>query len=110
MQLAVAVENRGRYTITRIEARISPDGKSLVAAHPKEIPGSQEIPGKELWAAYLGVLTPWDSYIEFQTDDLPISGVTSFFPVVRWTDRWGTCWEHKRGEVREVMDGRPWVP
>jgi hypothetical protein len=30
------------------------------------------------------------------------------YPVVRWADRWGTRWEHRRGEVRQVRDDEPW--
>lgn len=32
------------------------------------------------------------------------------YPVVRWTDQWGTRWEHKRGVVRRVSDTEPWEP
>jgi hypothetical protein len=24
------------------------------------------------------------------------------YPIVRWTDRWGTRWEHELGEVRQI--------
>jgi hypothetical protein len=29
---------------------------------------------------------------------------------VRLTDRWGTRWEHRLGEVRQVRDGEEWAP
>jgi hypothetical protein len=31
-------------------------------------------------------------------------------PIVRWTDRWGTCWEHRKGEVRQIKECEEWKP
>jgi hypothetical protein len=32
------------------------------------------------------------------------------YPVVRWTDRWGTCWEYRLGKVRQVDMDDSWEP
>ena len=31
-------------------------------------------------------------------------------PIIRWTDRWGTRWEHKLGQVRPIAAEEPWEP
>lgn len=55
-------------------------------------------------------LTPWDLGIRFEGDPMSSAQFPGAFPVVRWRDRWGTCWEHRRGEVRQIRDGEEWQP
>jgi len=43
-------------------------------------------------------------------DAMAASHLDALYPVVRWTDRWGTTWEHKRGAVRQVTEGEDWRP
>ena len=38
------------------------------------------------------------------------AGFEESYPLVRWTDRWGTRWEHRLGEVRQIRDGQDWAP
>jgi hypothetical protein len=109
----VFIINRGRYTITMVDARFSPDGRSI-AAHirtgaplataklPEDLVG---IHTGELGQAYVGVLTP-GSAMWFVGD--AIRTLHSAYPIVRWRDRWGTTWEHKRGNVQQVAEGAPW--
>jgi len=61
-------------------------------------------------AAFSDSLTPWDSAMRAATDLLDVAQLTDPRVIVRWTDRWGTRWEHKRGDVRMVDESAPWVP
>ena len=57
-----------------------------------------------------GVLTPSDTGMRFETDDVDARHRASPYPVVRWQDQWGTFCEHRRGEVRQIPEasiGRP---
>ena len=75
-------------------------------------------PGAEVaagWApihtpAMQGVLPPRHTGMWFETDDVRVQDLASPFPVVRWTDRWGTRWEHMRGNVREFVEDAAWCP
>jgi hypothetical protein len=118
-RLAVMVVNRGPYTITGIEVRFSYDGRSLVGHHAyKHLWGYAKIPEGLLppgWQASdehagYGVLTPWDGGLRFETDTVHVKFLSRPYPLVRWTDRWGTRWEHRRGEVRQARDDEPWTP
>jgi len=55
-------------------------------------------------------LTPWDGGIRFESDDVAAGLMTGPYPLMRWTDRWDTRWEYRRGEVRQVRDDEPWSP
>lgn len=118
MRLAVLVVNHGSFTITGIEARLSYDGMSLVPLDRyQRLSGFGNVRPKvrEGWdpsseRAMYGVLAPWDAGIRFESSDVAAKSLKSPYPLVRWTDRWGTRWEHKRGEVRPVRDDEPWSP
>jgi len=124
-RLAAIVVNRGKFTIMRISVRFCTDGVNLVPAGSHErVSGLTSIPeglkGKFSEISWLftpggdgamyGVLPPWDEGIRFQSDPLPVESLKSPYPLVRWTDRWGTRWEHRRGEVCRVRDDQPWSP
>jgi hypothetical protein len=113
----VVVFNHGRYTITRVDARFSPDGTSTVGHSQAENafefgeyhPGyaSSGLQGP-IGQAYVGAVTPGAS-IRFLGDTQLVSQLRSTFPIVRWVDRWGTHWEHRQGQVREVKEETPWT-
>ncbi len=118
LHLAVMAVNRGSFTITSVEAQFSYDGVSL---EPPQ--GYQRLSGfgnvrprlREGWSpsserAMHGVLAPWDAGIRFESDEVSAERLNNPYPLVRWTDRWGTRWEHRRGEVRQVREDAPWVP
>jgi len=122
--MAVMVVNHGKFTITGVEARFSPDGTSVVPYSsytrlsgflnvPKDLRGKwndcKDVPTE---SAMEGVLTPWDTGIRFESTGEGVLEVHVMgpYPLVRWTDRWGTRWEHRRGEVRQVRDDDPWAP
>jgi hypothetical protein len=96
-RLAVMAVNCGSYTIRRVEAQVSYDGKSR-AAHAKyqRLPGFGEVRERlrDGWSpsserALHGVLTPRDAGIRFESDDVHVRHPNSPYPPVRWTDRWG---------------------
>jgi hypothetical protein len=114
-QLAVTVLNRGSFTITRVEAQLCL-GNSMITHHRYErVSTFQGLP-EVMRADYdpsperpmHGVLTPWDFGIRFETDGIHVRDLADPYPVVRWMDRWGTRWEHKRGVVRQIRDDEPW--
>ena len=116
-QLAVMVVNRGSSTITRLEAQFCLGSSMISHARYHRETGFQKVP-EPLRSGYyssreqavLGVLTPFDAGIRFETDEIHIRNLSGPFPIVRWTDRWGTRWEHKRGVVRRIREDEPWEP
>ncbi len=117
-RLAVMVVNHSSSTITRVEARFSYDGRSIAPAGKyTRLSGFARVSPKlrEGWSpsserALYGVLAPWDAGIRFESEDVHVQFLKSPYPLVRWTDRWGTRWEQRRGEARQIQDGEDWVP
>jgi len=117
-QLAVMIVNRGSYTITGVEAQFCLGGNQMISHHRYvREPGFGGLPrllvaqfGPSPERAVRGVLAPWDTGIRFETDAIHERHLASWYPVVRWTDRWGVWWEYKRGAVRPIRGDEPWVP
>jgi hypothetical protein len=118
-RLVALIVNRGSQTITQIGARFSPDGQSVVSHHKQtRIPGHPNLPPELLAgppfeapaeaASYGDRLTPWDTGMVVETDAMGVQRLKDPRVIVRWTDRWGTRWENKRGEVQQVQDGSAW--
>jgi hypothetical protein len=121
-QLAVMIVNRGLYTITRVEAQFCL-GNAMIPHHRFQRMASLDTVPAALRAhlplvsyqpapeiSLHGVLTPFDTGIRFETDQIHERHLVSPYPVVRWTDQWGTRWEHKRGVVHRIRDEDPWEP
>ncbi len=119
-RLGAIVINHGHYTIAGIEARLrlaTGDGPTLVPfAGSERVPGTKDLDAK-LRDGMSGLLegmmhgdrlTPWDVGMRFWSDLIPTAQLPGAYPVVRWTDRWGTCWEHRRGEVEQIAEGEDW--
>jgi len=116
---AVLVINRGHYAIAGVEVRFFYESTGHVA-EPRSIglfPSESAIPPlltdglSGLRSAAGGVLTPWDDGMRFIGDfGSPGYGLPDLHPIVRWTDRWGTRWEYRLGEVRLVDGHAPWSP
>jgi hypothetical protein len=119
-RLAALVVNRGRYAITRVTAQFSPDGRSLTSAsRVVRIPVSFESLPPELRGdfgplrdkrGHGDTLAPWDAGMRIESDNVGVRHVAGPYFVVRWVDRWGTHWEHKRGVVRYITEGESWSP
>jgi hypothetical protein len=115
-RLGAIVINGGAYTITGIEARLRlANGTVVPFGGSERVTGTGGLDGRltdgmtGLLEAltYSDRLAPWDVGLRFYSDPRPIA---AWYPIVRWTDRWGTRWEHRRGEVRPVKEGQPWAP
>ena len=117
-QLAVMVVNHGSFTITKVEAQFCYDGVKLgFPQRSKRLTGFGQVRERlrKGWSpsaehALDGVLTPRDAGVRFESYQVPAGELGNPYPLVRWTDRWGTRWEHRRGEVREVPDDQEWAP
>jgi hypothetical protein len=116
-ELAVVVVNRGPSAITRIEARFCLGNSMVDPRRGVRLSGSQTLdplllPSFEVSAerSLRGLLTPWDMGMRFESDGIHERELAGWYPLVRWTDRWGTRWEHKRGVVRTVREDEPWEP
>ncbi len=121
-RLGGIVVNHGHYAITGIEARIRLAG----AGGPSLVPfaGSERVPcttdlDERLRDGMSGLLegmlhsdrlSPWDIGLRFWSDPVSSAQFPGAYPVVRWTDRWGTRWEHRQGDVRQIKDGEEWTP
>jgi len=116
--IVAVVMNCGHYSITEVEVQFSPEGKSLVSPRTSDRVSSFTALPEELRKQgetfeerpMRGVLTPWDAGMRSETDEVGMQLLAGYYAVVRWTDRWGTRWEHRMGEVRRVHDGEKWAP
>jgi hypothetical protein len=113
-RLGAVIINEGAYTITGIEARLR-----LADCTVQEFAGSERVTGTtdldprlsdgmegQLEAVTHGDrLAPWDIGLRFYSERRPIA---VWYPIVRWTDRWGKRWEHRLGDVRRVKKRERW--
>jgi hypothetical protein len=121
--LKAIIINHGSRTIREVEARFSPDGKTLIPPDSLErLPGRSKLPEDvQAYAEHLepvkakekkgscGRLTPWDTGISFDWGPIAERDLTDPSVIVRWTDRSEVDWEYKGGDVQQV-DGKPWAP
>ena len=112
----VLIVNRGRYTITRLEARFADGSGFTGSAQPQPFRDFANLPHElvhdvqgVIGDVYLGVLMPGGA-IRIIGDAMQTGYLRTIYPVVRWTDRWGTWWEHKQGNVRPINEDQPWKP
>jgi len=115
---AAVVVNGGHYTITGIEARFCYPESGHVAerrtAQRLSSMGNLPAPLREGLALLtsdleLSVLTPADVGVRYYGEFAEPGARPRVYPLVRWTDQWGTRWEHHRGQVRQVQPGDPWL-
>jgi hypothetical protein len=116
-RLSAIVINHGRYTITGIEAQLwlvdNGSYKPVPFAAQERVPGTKDLDAKlrggmeSLLEGMMHAdrLTPWDLGLRFESDPISTAQLPGVYPVVRWADRWGTHWEHRRGEVTKIRDG-----
>ena len=125
--VVVIVVNHGVYTITDIEARLRLSGGRVA-----KLPIQDAVPQADGADARLAKLespvvpdtagpfsivlsaprrlAPWDAGIRFISGLTPVQDLLGAGPVVRWSDRWGTRWEHRLGEVQRIRGDEPWEP
>ena len=60
--------------------------------------------------AYEGRLAPWDTAILFTSDDIADRSTAGWYPVVRWSDKWGIRWEYRLGELHRIQESEAWTP
>jgi hypothetical protein len=48
--------------------------------------------------------------MRFEANGIHKKHISGPYAVIRWTDRWGQRWEHKKGEVHKVTEGEQWRP
>lgn len=115
-QLLAGIVNRSTYTITRVQIQFCL-GRRLIPHL-----GIQQLPSPNTpdalrtgpWPspdpAMLAILTPFDGGFVCETEAIAERDLAAPFAMVRWTDHWGTRWEHKRGVVRPIRDDDQWEP
>lgn len=116
----VMVTNKGRYAITNLAAVLSPDGKSTVdfsirrnLADLLDLPndvGKMAVKQVIGWLGevYLGTIAP-GMIMALAGDARPIQELKASFPIVRWIDHWGDCWEYRKGQVSPCAMNDPWL-
>lgn len=118
--------NRSPYTVTGVDGRFS-DGRTLTPAESRNrFVNMDRVPGallRDLTVSTIrsagsrgdilvrddpmpDTLTPWAAGIRFESGRVPDGS----YCIIRWTDRYGTCWEHKLGRVRQVKPSDAWAP
>jgi hypothetical protein len=108
------VVNNGRFTITNLDARFGM-GTAIYPARQMEYYSGypalpQELVSGLVADAAISILPPGVAGIRFIGGAMTARDLHGVNPIVRWTDRWGTRWEHKRGKARPVDDSAPWQP
>jgi hypothetical protein len=116
--LVAIVVNKGSYTITDVEVRFSLDGQDIVRAVRnqrmwsfKDVPKTLHKHGdKAEERAMEGILPPWDAGMRSESAEVPVQHLKAHHALVRWTDEWGQCWEHRLGKMKKIRTDQPWEP
>jgi hypothetical protein len=94
-------------------------GASLVSQHRMDLLTGyanldqklrEDLSGPQEYYVYVSRLAPWDTGIRVESDPMAVKFTRGAYPVVRWTDQWGTRWEHRLGQVRQIDDSAQWAP
>lgn len=120
-RLVAYVVNHGGQTITDVEARFTPDGRFCEKPSQQQRVRGQRVPAPTIIARMSGSkavevathadrLTPFDAGLQFRSGALDVRELTKPGVIVRWTDRWGTRWENKNGEVNQIDKDADWMP
>lgn len=116
-RLAAMVVNGGSFVVTNVEARFFIFGNIQSANAQHLLPGDSPFPrpGGYAWRSVGDsilntTLPPWTAGILVESSDVNPEWLMGAYAIIRWTDRWGKRWEHKRGAVRQVKDNDPWEP
>jgi len=112
---AVIVTNKGRYGIENIDARLSPDGQSVVAfvnrRNVTDVTGAAgvglDVIGS-LAEVHLGTIGPGAGML-FIGDNRLVRDLRTAFPIIRWSDRWGDTWEYRQGALYQTDPQVDWL-
>lgn len=120
----VIVVNRGKYAITDLDARLSPDGRIVTAfsmrqnlvsmrqnaVDPAVLPQhwTRDVLGR-LGEVYLGTIAP-GAAMRFEDDAVLVSTLRTSYPIIRWRDHWQGCWEYNKGQVYPCDVQSEWLP
>jgi hypothetical protein len=111
------VVNTSKYTITGIEGRMRlKDGTINEFATKERLLNLQALDAELRAGSSAAVesvsrpnlLTPYDTGLRLITSPASVS-LAGGYPIVRWTDRWGTRWEHRLGDARIIEPSEPWL-
>ena len=112
--LAVMILNRGRYTITRIQAQFSTNGNLIPHHQFRRLAGFHGLPDELLAGfhrpeddrGYGDMLAPGDTGMRFESDSVHVQNISGPYPVVRWTDHWASAGNTRRATFRRSMRAR----
>lgn len=117
----VIVVNRGKYAITDLDVRLSPDGGRVIAFSPDQAsmrqnavdpailpPHWTEDALGNLAAVYSDTIAP-GAAIRFKGDPMLVSVLEASYPIARWRDHWGDCWEYNKGSVYKSNMQADWL-
>jgi hypothetical protein len=113
-QLLLGIVNRSAYTIIRIETQFCLGRRMIPYLDISQLPSSNTpdalrtgpFPSPD--PAMQRILTRFDGGLQFETDAILDRDLSAPYAMVRWTDHWGTRWEHRQGVVRQIADSLPW--
>lgn len=106
------VINHGRFPITDVTAKLRRSDGGLVKFDDLiRVVGAPDDTRLDVASALQfertyrpDMLTPWDAGLRFRV----AGGDPDSYPVVRWRDRWGQCWEHRPDSLRRIGDATDW--
>jgi hypothetical protein len=108
------VINNGRFTITNLDARFARNS-ILYQCQQMEYYSAYPTLPEELVSGLvadpaINILPPGFAGVRFIGGSMAAQELRGINPIVRWTDSWGTRWEHKVGQVRSIAAEEPWEP
>ncbi|MGP8001138.1 MAG: hypothetical protein ACLPKI_28020 [Streptosporangiaceae bacterium] len=118
----VIVVNRAKYAITDLDVRLSPDGRHVIpfssdrpsmrqnAIEPANLPPhwTEDARGN-LGEVYSDTIAP-GAAIRFKGAPMLVSVLETSYPIARWRDHWGDCWEYNKGSVYKSTPQADWLP
>lgn len=113
---AVLVINKGKYAITNLAVRLSPDGRSIIELwRSKNLVDLSAVPNHWtedvtglLGDVYGGTIAPGGA-MRFEGEEMAGDVLRTAFAIVRWNDRWEATWEHRKGQVYQTHMQADWI-
>ena len=109
----VIIVNDGRFVITNVHARFVKDSTIYQSALKQHSNVYDSLPKEWLSGLVadpaIGV-PPRIGGMQFIGKGMVPADLKGVYAIVRWTDRWGTRWEHRKGDVQPIAEDEPWKP